>query len=65
MVEGVARGGVAKIVEGVPFPGAFDTQAKGINNSGQIVGAHADAANNQRGFLATEAPEPASFLLTG
>jgi len=41
------------------FPGATSTQARGINNAGQIAGAFTDTSNKQHGFLD---PEGASLL---
>jgi len=35
----------------VPFPGAHDPTATGINNSGQIVGAYSDSNGGLHGFL--------------
>jgi probable HAF family extracellular repeat protein len=35
----------------VPFPGAHDTGATGINNHGQIVGGYLDSRNQDQGFL--------------
>jgi len=33
------------------FPGATGTQARGINNAGQVVGFYYDASGEQHGFL--------------
>src|SRR5436309_14507340 len=35
----------------VPFPGAFNTRALGINARGQIVGIYLDSSEEQHGFL--------------
>lgn len=35
----------------VAFPGAFNTEPYGLNNTGQIVGQYIDAAGHQHGFL--------------
>ena len=48
--------------------GSMDTQAYGINDRGQIVGAFVDGEGRRHGFVATEVPpipEPASLTLLG
>lgn len=35
----------------INFPGAVETQASGINSSGEIVGLYTDAAGNAHGFI--------------
>jgi uncharacterized membrane protein len=44
-------------------PGSRDTQAYGINDRGQIVGAFIDAEGRRHGFIATEVPEPGTLIL--
>jgi len=47
----------------IGVPGAeFETQAFGINDSGQIVGAFSDSSGTH-GFLATPVPEPSALFL--
>ena len=48
----------------IDVPGAHDTGAIGINNSGQIVGFFTEASGISHGFLATPVPaaEPPSSL---
>jgi probable HAF family extracellular repeat protein len=45
----------------VPFPGAHDTRAFGINAQGQIVGFY-DDSNGRHGFLATPPQEGAALV---
>jgi uncharacterized membrane protein len=54
-------GGVFTLID-VPFAGASDTIATGINDLGQIVGTYF-ADGHEHGFLATPIPEPVPFLL--
>ena len=43
--------------------GSMDTQAYGINDRGQIVGAFINAEGLRHGFVATEVPEPGTLIL--
>ena len=53
----------------IDFPGATRTEARAINDAGQIVGDYYDASNVQHGFLATPelstVPEPTTLALVG
>jgi uncharacterized membrane protein len=44
-------------------PDSHDTQAYGINDRGQIVGAFVDAEGLRQGFVATPVPEPGTLIL--
>jgi len=48
----------------IDVQGVYNTQAHGINNTGQIVGSYDDASGGH-GFLATPTPEPSTMLLLG
>jgi hypothetical protein len=50
------------VYDPIAVPGAFSTQAQGLNDRGQVTGVYLDATG-VHGFIATPVPEPRSWAL--